>query len=162
MIREGERVRVYLNGRSEPEIDGTLARTYPDGHPEFFFGGRSDRFSILEGRLDHVALYDRALSIAEISGHYEAVNLLPREKNLEESNSGALSPKAALSSIHVPEGYRIELVASEPLIKDPVAIDWGADGKLWVAEMADYPSGFDGKPGGRVLFLEDLVGVGKY
>jgi hypothetical protein len=37
MIREGERVRVYLNGRSEPEIDGTLARTYPDGHPEFFF-----------------------------------------------------------------------------------------------------------------------------
>ena len=139
MIREGERVRVYLNGRSEPEIDGALARTYPDEHPEFFFGGRSDRFSILEGRLDHVALYDRALSIAEIAGHYEAVNLLPSEKNLEESNSGALSPQDALSSIHVPEGYRIDLVASEPLVKDPVAIDWGADGKLWVAEMADYP-----------------------
>ena len=84
MIREGERVRVYLNGRSEPEIDGTLARTYPDGHHEFFFGGRSYRFSILEGRLDHVALYDRALSIVEISEHYEAVNLLPSEKNLEE------------------------------------------------------------------------------
>ena len=162
MIREGERVRVYLNGRSEPEIDGTLTRTYPDGHPEFFFGGRSDRFSILEGRLDHVALYDRALSIVEISEHYEAVNLLPSEKNLEESNSGALSPQDALSSIHVPEGYRIELVASEPLIKDPVAIDWGADGKLWVAEMADYPSGVDGKPGGRVRFLEDLDGDGKY
>ena len=70
-------------------------------------------------------LYDRALSITEIAGHYEAVNLLPSEKNLEESNSGALSPKDALSSIHVPEGYRIELVASEPLVKDPVAIDWG-------------------------------------
>jgi hypothetical protein len=46
----------------------------------------------------------------------------------------------------------------------PVAIDWGADGKLWVAEMNDYPMGIDGKwkPGGRVKFLEDLNGDGHY
>ena len=47
---------------------------------------------------------------------------------------------------------------------DPVAIDWGPDGKLWVAEMADYPSGIDGqgKPGGRIRYLEDSNGDGQY
>ena len=47
---------------------------------------------------------------------------------------------------------------------DPVAIDWGADGKLWVVEMRDYPMGMDGKwkPGSRVKFLEDTNGDGKY
>ncbi|MBI3877307.1 MAG: c-type cytochrome, partial [Verrucomicrobia bacterium] len=47
---------------------------------------------------------------------------------------------------------------------DPVAFDWGADGKLWVVEMADHPRGIDdhGKPGGRIVFLEDTDGDGKY
>ncbi len=50
------------------------------------------------------------------------------------------------------------------MIKDPVAIDWGHDGKLWVVEMADYPLGMDGKgkPGGRVRLLTDTNGDGEY
>ena len=65
---------------------------------------------------------------------------------------------------HVREGYELQLVVAEPLVIDPVAIDWGPDGKLWVAEMADYPSGMDnnGKPGGRIRFLEDKDNDGKY
>ena len=43
--------------------------------------------------------------------------------------------------MQVKPGYRVELVAAEPLVRDPVAFDWGPDGKLWVAEMADYPLG---------------------
>ena len=47
---------------------------------------------------------------------------------------------------------------------DPVAFDWGPDGKLWVVEMADYPLGIDGKgaPGGRMRYLEDTDGDGKF
>src|SRR5206468_12731208 len=43
-------------------------------------------------------------------------------------------------------------------------MEWGADGKLWVVEMADYPLGLDGrsKPGGRIKFLEDTDGDGRY
>ena len=38
--------------------------------------------------------------------------------------------------------YRCDPIHSgEPLIESPVAFEWGADGKLWVAEMRDYPSG---------------------
>ena len=69
-------------------------------------------------------------------------------------------PQASLNSIHVNHTLRIQLVASEPLVQDPVAIDFGPDGKLWVVEMNDYPNGPKGnyQPGGRVIFLEDLDG----
>ena len=76
----------------------------------------------------------------------------------------AKSPAAAIESMRVSPGYRIELVAHEPLTMDPIGLDWGADGKLWVVEMADYPQGIDGrgKPGGRVRFLQDTDGDGRY
>ncbi len=76
----------------------------------------------------------------------------------------ARSPEDSRRSIRVPAGLKVEIVASEPLVRSPVAIDWGADGKLWACEMIDYPSGLDGqgKPGGRVVALEDLDGDGKY
>ena len=46
----------------------------------------------------------------------------------------------------------------------PDRLRLGADGKLWVVEMGDYPLGIDGKgkPGGRVKFLEDTDGDGRY
>ena len=74
------------------------------------------------------------------------------------------SPQEALASMQVRPEFQVELVAAEPLIVDPVAIDWGADGKLWVAEMHDYPMGLDGnwKPGSRIKFLEDTNGDGNY
>ncbi|MEK6233687.1 MAG: polysaccharide deacetylase family protein, partial [Planctomycetales bacterium] len=74
------------------------------------------------------------------------------------------SPRASLKALRARPGFRVELVAAEPLVMDPVAFDWGPDGKLWVVEMADYPSGVDGKGkfGGRVRFLEDRDGDGRY
>jgi len=76
------------------------------------------------------------------------------------------SPEQSLKSIKVKEGFQVELVVAEPMVIDPVAFAFGADGKLWVAEMADYPYGVDGemKPPGqsRVRFLQDTDGDGKY
>src|SRR5688572_33301242 len=67
------------------------------------------------------------------------------------------SPEQSLKSIKVKDGFEVELVVAEPMVIDPVAFAWGADGRLWVAEMADYPYGVDGemKPPGqsRVRFL---------
>jgi putative membrane-bound dehydrogenase-like protein len=74
------------------------------------------------------------------------------------------SPAEALAAFTLRPGMQIELVAAEPLIVDPVAFDWGPDGRLWVVEMHDYPTGIDGnwKPGGRVEVLEDTDGDGNY
>ena len=45
-----------------------------------------------------------------------------------------------------------------------MAFDWGPNGELWVAEMADYPKGMDnkGKHGGRVRLLIDTDNDGRY
>ena len=72
------------------------------------------------------------------------------------------SPEHSLAAIRTEPQLKVQLVAAEPLIASPVAIDWSADGKLWVVEMRDFPSGMDGKykAGGRVQVLEDLDGDG--
>lgn len=64
-----------------------------------------------------------------------------------------LSAADSLKSIQVTEGWQVELVASEPLIVDPVNIGFGADGRVWVLEMGDYPLG--GGHSGRVKILSD-------
>jgi putative membrane-bound dehydrogenase-like protein len=58
----------------------------------------------------------------------------------------------------------VDVVAAEPLVGSPVVIDFGPDGRLWVAEMYDYPTGLDGKfqPGGRIRVLEDTDGDGVF
>lgn len=83
---------------------------------------------------------------------------------LQENFPPPKSPEDALQSFQLPEGLKLELVAAEPLVMDPVAFDWGMDGSLWVVEMGDYPSGLDGqgKPGGKVKVLRDTDGDGKY
>lgn len=74
------------------------------------------------------------------------------------------SPDESLAAIRVPPGFKVELVAAEPLVVDPVAFEWDARGRLWVVEMRDYPLGIDGKnkPGGAVKLLEDIDGDGRY
>ncbi|MDA0810821.1 MAG: FG-GAP-like repeat-containing protein [Verrucomicrobia bacterium] len=70
----------------------------------------------------------------------------------------------ALATMRTHDRFEVQLVAAEPLVMDPIDIAWGADGKLWVVEMGDYPLGEDGKgkPDGRVRFLEDVDGDGNY
>ena len=80
MVRDGERIRVYLNGNPKPDIDGKFARSYPKSHPQFFLGGRNDNFANLKGSLDEVALYDRVLSPKEVGVHYRTVKLSPSGK----------------------------------------------------------------------------------
>ena len=53
----------------------------------------------------------------------------------------------------------IELVAADPQLDSPVAICWDADGRLFVAEMIDYPLG---PTAGRIRLLEDRDGDGRY
>jgi putative membrane-bound dehydrogenase-like protein len=80
------------------------------------------------------------------------------------SGTMPLSPQQSLAAIRIKPELVVELVAAEPLLNSPVAIDFGPDGKLWVCEMIDYPEGKAGKfePGGRIRFLESTKGDGKF
>jgi putative membrane-bound dehydrogenase-like protein len=83
---------------------------------------------------------------------------------LEKIEPVAKSAEVSLHSVRTRPGFEVELMAAEPLVQSPIAFAWGPDGKLWVVEMGDYPLGLDGKgkPGGRIKFLEDTHGDGKY
>ncbi|MCX6854048.1 MAG: hypothetical protein NTV80_03990 [Verrucomicrobia bacterium] len=61
LVRSGDQVRVYLNGQLEIEGAAKACKIAP-----CFFGSRSDFESSLEGRLDEIAVFDRALSQNEI------------------------------------------------------------------------------------------------
>ncbi len=75
------------------------------------------------------------------------------------SEEQALNAQQALEAAHAWPGYQVELVASEPLVRDPINLAFGTDGRVWVVEMADYPQGTEG--GGRVKWLRDTDGDGK-
>ncbi len=74
----------------------------------------------------------------------------------------ALSPTQSLAAIQVPTNFTVALVASEPLVQDPVFIDWGDDGRMWVVEMRDYPLPVNGKTRAVIKRLEDTDGDGVY
>ena len=81
------------------------------------------------------------------------------------NDSPALSPADALKTFYMPPGYRVELVASEPLVQEPVALDWDTAGRLWVVEMpgfmADITGSNEHEPIGRVVVLEDTDADGR-
>jgi mono/diheme cytochrome c family protein/glucose/arabinose dehydrogenase len=80
-------------------------------------------------------------------------------------HSPVLPPEEALETFFMPPGYRIQLVAAEPLIQEPVAIDWDTAGRLWAVEMPGFMANLMGSneldPIGRVVVLEDLDDDGR-
>lgn len=76
-----------------------------------------------------------------------------------------LSPEESMAKVQLPPGYRLELVASEPMVQEPVAMAWDGNGRMYVAEMNTYMMDATGtgqfKPTSRIKLLEDTNGDGK-
>ena len=73
-----------------------------------------------------------------------------------------LDPQQALQSLQTAPGLIAELVAAEPLIQSPVAVTFGPDGCVWVAEMRDYPQGGpEAGISGTIRRLTDTNGDGQ-
>ena len=72
------------------------------------------------------------------------------------------SPEESLKAFEVAPDFEVQLVASEPLIFDPVAVAFDQNGQLFAVEYSDYPIGSpDGKPLSKVILLEDTDGDGR-
>lgn len=75
-----------------------------------------------------------------------------------------LTAAEAAKAIKLPKGFKIECVASEPMIEAPVAISWDDQGRLYVCEMRGYMNDANAKgedqPLGRISRLEDVDGDG--
>src|SRR5262245_50692765 len=73
----------------------------------------------------------------------------------------ALSPAEAIAKMKVPEGFKVELVASEPDIVNPVAMTFDEKGRVWITESLEYPRREPGRGRDRIKVLEDTDGDGK-
>lgn len=76
-----------------------------------------------------------------------------------------LSPEESLKTFNLPPGYHLELVASEPMVKEPVAIAWDGNAKMYVAEMLTYMQDADATGEqlniSQIKLLEDTDNDGK-
>ena len=73
----------------------------------------------------------------------------------------ATEPKDVLSTFQVRPGFALQLVAAEPLVVSPVAMDFDENGRLFVVEMLDYSERRE-EHLGRVRVLEDTDGDGRF
>lgn len=76
-----------------------------------------------------------------------------------------LTPEEELKTFKLEKGFRIELVASEPMIQSPIAISFDDQGRMFVVEMRGYMNDVDGagekEPNGRISLLQDTQGTGR-
>jgi len=84
---------------------------------------------------------------------------------IPDPDPAALSPEESIKAMHLPEGFYVELVAAEPLVQEPVAMVWDANGNMYVAEMRTYMQDIDATdenlPVSQVVRLEDTDGDGR-
>jgi putative membrane-bound dehydrogenase-like protein len=82
-------------------------------------------------------------------------------------------PPEAVKSFKTVDGFRLDLLAAEPLVTDPVAMEYDENGRAYVAEMRDYPytdrtndkpmtERTNDLPLGRIRLLEDTDGDGRF
>jgi putative membrane-bound dehydrogenase-like protein len=84
-----------------------------------------------------------------------AWSILAASSVAADNPQSPLAPDVAAKSLRLADAELvIELVAAEPDVTSPVAIAWDGEGRMYVAEMSDYPQGAEGAKG-RIRRLED-------
>ncbi len=85
--------------------------------------------------------------------------------SVAEEPSPPKTPAEEMATFQVEPGFKVQLVASEPMVQDPVVIMFDPDGRLWVVEMRGFMNDIEGsnedQPTGRVSVLEDTDGDGQ-
>jgi hypothetical protein len=75
LVRAGKKVAVYCNGRSSPEVSGEAGEAITPAAASLLIGDSHDGSASFEGKIDEVAVYDRALTPDEVARHFEASGL---------------------------------------------------------------------------------------
>ncbi len=161
---------VFLAGEVVVDYSIRLAREL-DGERAWVFGYANDLCCYIpsrrilaeggyeaEGAMTYYARPGRLAPEVEDRIVSKVRELLPETFLGKGERPRPLSPEEARAHFVLADPtLDVELVAAEPAILDPVAIDFDLAGRVWVAEMRDYPSGMDGalKPGGVIRCLED-------
>lgn len=81
------------------------------------------------------------------------------------SESPVLTARESIQKMQIENGFRVHIVATEPLLTSPVAISFDDKGRIWVVEMENYMPDSLGTgedlPVGKIVILTDKNGDGK-
>ena len=158
------------------EIDGT------DGKPIFQTTGANFE-SLQRIAVDlsaHVGESVRIRIVDEATGGWGHVNFddfrfhdskpeiardpsIPEIQPIDAVPFAGLAPAEAQRAMKLPEGFRVELVAAEPDVHQPIAMTFDDRGRLWVAEAFTYPRREPGDEGkDDIVVFEDTDGDGHF
>ncbi len=113
---------------------------YPDSPHDFPPAERFEAYAFIDRMLKHTPTVDFAAELPRVAPH---------------------EPDEALATFTINPGFRLEQVASEPLLNTPVAVAFDENSRLYVVEMRDY-SEQDKEHLGQVRLLEDTDGDGRF
>jgi len=120
-----------------------------DGVPDVIVGNKRGAFVHVQHR--------HAVTKAE----WEAAQPMSREQAAKATGNGlapneGLSPQEAAKAMTVPEGFKVQLAAGEPLVHQPIAFAFDARGRIWIAEAHTYPERApEGEGKDKIIILED-------
>ena len=112
---------------------------------------------LLDGRISHRTAAIIVLLLTAIACGESAPEKGPYDTD-------PLTPEQATESFQIEPGFRVQVVAAEPEVMDPVDIAFDENGDLWVAEMLGYPFNPEEgeEPRSRIRFLQDEDGDGRF
>src|SRR5262249_28735566 len=113
---------------------------YPDSEHDFPPTERHEAYRFIDRILEHTAPADFKAELPRVAPH---------------------EPADALATFTVHDGFKIEQVATEPLLNTPVAISYDEHNRLYVAEMRDYSEQENDRLG-QVRLLVDEDGDGRF
>ena len=93
-----------------------------------------------------------------LTGRESVAQVIPH--NQDRPPNAAFSPQDAARRMTVPPDFTVEVVASEPMIVNPVAMTIDERGRFWITESLEYPRKPAGPGRDRVKVLEDTDGDG--
>jgi glucose/arabinose dehydrogenase len=102
-----------------------------------------------------------------------AISIAAADEPLRFERVPPTPPERAEATFRCLHGFSMQLLAAEPLVNDPVALEYDEFGRAWVVEMRDYPytdkstdkpnvERTTDAPLGRVRILEDTDGDGRF
>lgn len=152
VVCEGDTIRILLNGELVNEVT--------DCHPsEGYIGLQSE----------YAECHIRRFELHPLGSFTEDWNPEEKSTDMGYSITGEsilprklpLSAEESATMWEVDGDYDVQLVASEPLTCDPVDVVWDENGRMFVAEMGDYPLPVDDGPYlSRIRLLTDNDGDG--
>ena len=111
------------------------------------------------------AIFFTALPAKGQNGDKAGHDMAPPPAHWKIPAAPVVAPPDAPSTFALEKGFVAELVAAEPMVREPVALAFDGNGRIWVAEMVGYMPDIDGKleesTFGRISVLEDTDGDGK-